>query len=66
LIEAFSYDQTDAVDSDGARQSAKQLKRIADIAESATRDSRPLKVEPHLHVPGRATADEDENNPAAD
>ena len=33
VVEVFSYLKTEAVDPDGARQSAKQLKRIADLLE---------------------------------
>ena len=33
LLEVASFDGTDATDPDGARQSAKQLKRIADVLE---------------------------------
>jgi hypothetical protein len=33
VLEAYSFDATDAVDADGARQSAEQLKRIADFLE---------------------------------
>ncbi len=31
LVDVFSFDETDAVDPDGGRQSARQLKRIADV-----------------------------------
>ena len=45
LLEVGSLRSTDAVDPDGARQSAKQLKRIADDLKSALRGDGALKTE---------------------
>jgi hypothetical protein len=58
LLEAFSYDATDAVDPDGARQSAKQLKRIADVAEQAVRELR-ARVTPTIEADPSAEARRD-------
>jgi hypothetical protein len=50
-LEVRSYASTDATDPDGARQTAKQLKRIADELEQVVSGYRRLHVEARLPLP---------------
>jgi len=44
ILEVRSFKDTDAVDPDGARQSAKELKRIADVMAHSASGFRPISV----------------------